>query len=138
MEIIDIFRVAVDSGLLVLIWMVQRIVYPSFLHIKPEDFQEWHRAYTRIITYIVMPLMFGQVFIYGFLLFESPALSISISAVLIAFIWIQTFWFFVPFHTKMTKNEEKIAAFRPIIRKNWVRTVFWTVIWVITLMDLLL
>ena len=57
---ITILRLLFDFGLLVLIWIVQRIVYPSFLHYNSKDLVNWHKVYTSRLTFIVMPLMLGQ------------------------------------------------------------------------------
>ena len=50
-------RTVIDGGLLVLIWMVQRIVYPSFLEIHEDRLQAWHARYMPAIGSIVGPLM---------------------------------------------------------------------------------
>ena len=49
-----------DFGLLVLIWMVQLVVYPGFKYYQRERLLEWHARYTSRISYIVGPLMLGQ------------------------------------------------------------------------------
>jgi hypothetical protein len=56
-------RQLIDFGLVVLLWLVQWIIYPSFLQVAPERLVKWHAQYTQRMGYIVMPLMFGQLFI---------------------------------------------------------------------------
>ena len=51
----------VDFGLFILIWLTQLVIYPSFTYFREQDLTRWHRKYTRAISYIVMPLMLGQV-----------------------------------------------------------------------------
>ncbi len=53
-------RQLIDFGLVVLLWLVQRIIYPSFMQVAPERLVEWHAQYTQQMGYIVVPLMFGQ------------------------------------------------------------------------------
>ena len=60
-------------GLVVLIWLVQVIIYPAFADIAPQRFTRWHAGYTRALTWIVMPLMLGQVALLGWLLDARPS-----------------------------------------------------------------
>jgi len=57
---IEISRLLLDFGLCILIWMVQLIVYPSFLFFSDNNLFTWHKTYTKAIALIVMPLMLGQ------------------------------------------------------------------------------
>ena len=47
------YALLVDAGLVVLIWMVQLIIYPSFLHYD-NNLVEWHHKYTSRIALIVV------------------------------------------------------------------------------------
>ncbi len=42
---LEIIRLLLDFGLVVLIWMIQGIVYPSFLDYNTENLAVWHRKY---------------------------------------------------------------------------------------------
>ncbi len=55
-----IIRLLLDFGLVVLIWIIQRIVYPGFLHYSTENLVVWHRQYTSRFSAIVIPLMLAQ------------------------------------------------------------------------------
>ncbi len=57
---LDLIRLICDTGLFVLIWMVQLIIYPSFIFYEPKDLYKWHSKYTKRIAFIVIPLMLGQ------------------------------------------------------------------------------
>ena len=57
---LETIRLICDSGLLILIWMVQLVIYPSFSYYKQEDLFKWHETYTKRIAVIVIPLMLGQ------------------------------------------------------------------------------
>ena len=59
-QIISKITLLVDIGLVVLIWMVQLIVYPSFTFYSKENLVNWHQKYTARIAVIVIPLMFLQ------------------------------------------------------------------------------
>ncbi|MEL6803956.1 MAG: hypothetical protein AAFO91_09270, partial [Bacteroidota bacterium] len=53
-------RLVFDSAALVLIWLVQLVIYPSFLYMDKQDFLVWHPIYTRKVTWVVMPIMLGK------------------------------------------------------------------------------
>ena len=57
---IEITRLLLDFGLCILIWMVQLVVYPSFLFFSFNNLFTWHKTYTKAIALIVIPLMLGQ------------------------------------------------------------------------------
>ena len=44
----------------ILIWVVQIIVYPTFHKIKNEEFVDWHRKYCNAIGFFVLPVMSCQ------------------------------------------------------------------------------
>jgi len=58
-------RLVVDFCLVVLIWLVQLIIYPSFRYMSPEQLAIWHPKYTTLITLVVGPLMLAQVAVVG-------------------------------------------------------------------------
>ena len=61
MEKLATIQIMVDSGLFILIWLVQLIIYPSFRYTEEKDFVGWHARYTWVIGAIVSPLMLVQV-----------------------------------------------------------------------------
>ena len=66
-----------DFGLVVLIWIVQLIIYPSFHVVANDAFAAWHKTYMALISYLVIPLMFGQVGLHGMGLYQdASALSL--------------------------------------------------------------
>ena len=50
-------QIIVDSGLFVLIWLVQLIIYPSFRYTKEAYFVQWHARYTLLMGLVVSPFM---------------------------------------------------------------------------------
>jgi hypothetical protein len=101
---ISIVRLLIDFGLVVLIWMIQLIVYPSFLHYTASNLIKWHKKYTLLIGYIVGPLMLGQLAIVSYQVSNDINLYNSLSIFIIAAIWIVTFLQFVPIHTNISKG----------------------------------
>ena len=88
---IELFRVVVDFGLVILIWMVQLIIYPSFIFYQQNDLAKWHSVYTGKITILVAPLMFAQTGLIGYQVLNELSVFIVSSAVICATLWLLTF-----------------------------------------------
>jgi len=131
---IAIFRLLVDFGLLVLIWIVQCIVYPGFLHYNFKDLLIWHKSYTSRISFIVMPLMLGQLGISIYQLTIEVDLYTVLSLIIIAVIWISTFFQFVPIHAEISKGIVNQKMLKSLVKKNWIRTFLWTVLFLYSLL----
>ncbi|MEO1485087.1 MAG: hypothetical protein AAFU57_05035 [Bacteroidota bacterium] len=117
-----------DSGTFVLIWMVQLVIYPSFLFYSSSDLISWHKTYTVRITMVVMPLMVGQLFLTLYALFEEVN-TISIArGVLVLLIWISTFLIFVPIHNSIQAGKFNTLLLQKLVQRNWFRTLLWTLI----------
>ena len=99
MAILVQLQLMVDSGLVVLIWLVQMIIYPSFHFISTENFTTWHKRYTRAISIIVGPLMLLQAILELHHTFAGGPRWLRI--LLIAAIFATTFLLSVPCHRKL-------------------------------------
>lgn len=130
------WRLIVDFGLVILIWMTQLVVYPSFTFFDENDLVDWHGRYTTAISVIVMPLMLSQVALHGFALFQGFSWLGVFVAILIALIWINTFLFAVPLHNQITAQNNIHDAAVELVRINWYRTVLWTLVFLLSLYDL--
>jgi hypothetical protein len=116
----------VDAGLVVLIWMVQLIVYPSFLFYQKEDLVRWHKLYTNRIAIIVIPLMLVQLVLSGVYVFDGINLKSITSLVIVLFLWIFTFTSFAPLHFKISETKADRNMLLLLVKRNWIRTIFWT------------
>lgn len=133
---IDVVRILFDFGLLVLIWIVQRIIYPSFLHYGTNNLIVWHRKYTLRIGFIVIPLMLGQLGVSIVqVLFVSSIYSV-VSLIIIVMVWLSTFLQFVPIHTNISKGIVSEKLVLSLVAKNWLRTFLWTVLFILSLIHL--
>lgn len=121
---IELWRSIADGGLLILIWMVQLIVYPSFRHVDLARFEQWHSQYTRRITVIVLPLMFAQVGLVGAQVLSQSSWHVIGSVVCVALAWVSTFALSVPCHERL--RQPNAAEIERLIRTNWPRTILWT------------
>ncbi|QFZ55849.1 hypothetical protein FEZ18_14075 [Oceanihabitans sp. IOP_32] len=125
---IGTIKLLFDFGLFVLIWMVQLVVYPSFLYYQKNDLIKWHKWYTKGLSAIVIPLMIGQLITAITQLIEHMALETVVSLLLIILVWIATFTQFVPIHYKITNKEATDQLLKQLVNKNWLRTLLWTFI----------
>ena len=124
----DTLRLLLDFGLFVLIWMVQLLVYPSFLHYSEKSLAEWHKKYTPRISFIVVPLMLGQLMLYGSLLQQAKTLYTISSFVLVLLVWLITFTVFVPKHRAITEGQYTRETLADLVRFNGWRTAIWSAI----------
>jgi len=135
---IETLRVLFDFGLLILIWIVQLVVYPSFKYYQQDRLLEWHKKYTGQITYIVLPLMLGQLLISGIQLWNALNWYSGISFLIIVLLWGSTFLQFVPMHNKISKGVFNQKTLEQLVLRNWLRTFLWTTLFCLSFAKLLL
>ena len=130
-----ILQLFFDSGLFVLIWLVQLIIYPGFLNIGNVNFKDVHKRYTARISLIVIPLMLGQLSLEIIKLFQGeanfPRLALTVS------VWLITFIFAVPAHNILGQNGRHKDSILTLIKTNWLRTIIWSVLLVNSLLHFL-
>lgn len=126
--LLDVIRLIIDAQLLVLIWMIQLVVYPSFVFLSKEKLILWHKKYTQGLSFIVIPLMFGQLGVSVAQLNLFVSWYTVSSLVLIIGVWIVTFSLFVPIHTVIANGVSTHLMLGKLVRYNWLRTVVWTLI----------
>ena len=125
-------RLVWDTAALVLIWLVQLVIYPSFQHYPTPEFRAWHTSYTPRVTYVVMPIMLGQLGLYFYLVFNGSNWDVWLNLALIAGAWGITFFRAVPAHGAIGLAESHLPLAERLVRENWFRTVLWTVVWLVT------
>jgi len=125
-----LWRLLFDFGLLVLIWMVQLIIYPSFQYYQSQNLLDWHEKYTFAISLVVIPLMFGQLITAGLQLIAERNIFTLGSILLIALVWGSTFTQFVPMHGSIASGQSTPELLKELVSKNWIRTTLWTLIFI--------
>jgi DMSO reductase anchor subunit len=133
---IEAVRLLFDLGLVVLIWMVQLVVYPSFKYYPASDLVRWHQTYTVRIAYIVMPLMMGQLLVSGFQVYDSQSFYSVGSFILVLSLWAITFSLFVPIHRKIESNSFIPKDLHQLEKRNWIRTFLWSLNFVWSVLEL--
>jgi len=126
---LDSLRVQVDFALVILIGLVQSVIYPSFLHIAPDRFPDWHRTYTDRITWFVIPLMFLQVGLVAEATWRSPRGWNFLAAAAAALAWVSTFSLSVPCHAALASGGWDETVIRRLVATNWIRVIAWTAAW---------
>ena len=132
MSLIEANRLA-SLGLVVLIWLVQIIIYPAFAEIAPDRFAPWHAGYTRAVTWIVAPLMLAQVALLAWLAVVRPSPRVLLAAAMVAVAWIATFALAVPAHNTLQAQGIEGGVIRRLVATNWIRTVAWTLAFLLLL-----
>ncbi|PWH85217.1 hypothetical protein DIT68_09765 [Brumimicrobium oceani] len=125
---LDLFRLLIDFGLFVLIWIVQLVIYPSFVHFSAENLFVWHQKYTQRFSIVVMPLMLSQISIALLQLIQAQNWYTISSSVIIVVLWLTTFKIFVPLHFSIHNNKPIEKACEKLGTKNWMRTALWTIL----------
>ena len=129
---IDIIRLLIGFGLFVLIWMVQLIVYPSFMYYETHNLIKWHKQYVFNFKFIVIHLMLVQlgISLYQAIIFSN--LYTITSLILILLVWITTFFQFVPIHSNISKGIVNKKMLNTLVNKNWIRTFLWSLEFIIS------
>ena len=133
---IEYFRLIFDSGLFVLILNVQLIVYPSFMHYEQKNLLSWHSIYTKKIAFIVIPLMFGQLFVAFFQIYQKQIFDTVFYAVVVLTLWGITLMKFAPMHAKISNGNSDRRLLLKLVNLNWYRTFLWCVLFLFTLIKL--
>jgi len=127
-------QIIVDSGLLVLIWLVQLIIYPSFQYTKEKAFILWHGRYMRLMSLITAPLMLLQIGTETVYILQSDYRWMRILMILA--VSISTVSLSVPCHRRLYSEGKDPLVISRLVLTNWFRTVLWsllfaeTVFWV--------
>lgn len=126
LDILNDLRQPIDFGLVVLIWLVQLIIYPSFLQVAPERLLDWHAKYTQRMGCIVAPIMFAQLGLSIVGLWQTGTALAWLDLTLVLSCWVLTFTLSVPLHQRIAAGESDPEILRRLVLTNWPRTLVWT------------
>ena len=135
---ITLYRLLVDFGLVVLIWIVQLAIYPSFSYFTREGLKQWHKKYTLQITFVVLPLMNVQLVLAIIHLARAQDWFTITSMLIVTGLWLLTFGLFVPMHGKIDREQYSAKTLDQLVQKNWYRTALWSVLVVLDVVYLFL
>jgi len=131
---LDALRLAVDTGVLTLIWIVQLVIYPSLCRYAESDLKIWHPDYTRRVTYIVLPLMLSQLVLAIFSSIRLGGILYLFHLILVIVAWIITFVKAVPLHQQLDLSVSGLSIAKQLTEVNVSRTIVWTLAWLITIL----
>ena len=128
--------------LLGLIWFVQVVAYPLFARVAAADFLAYHASHSRLITYVVAPLMVGE--LAGSMVWliwpldGVPREVAWVGAALAVTTWVVTMFVSVPQHAILARGFDA-RAHGLLVVTNWLRTASWTargalLLWLIAVM----
>ncbi len=124
---IDVCNIAFSWALVALIWLVQLIIYPGFHRIPTQDFGTYHRWYATRISFVVLPLMMGEiVFLLGWWWVGADRSAVFVATLAVFAVWLSTFGLQVPIHERL-QNGKDVALIRRLVLTNWIRTAAWSI-----------
>ena len=125
------FLSMLDFGAFIVLWLVQLVIYPSFLQLSPKRLLIWHQCYTFRVSFILIPLLSMQLIGWFLKLFYRITLPNLLGLLALLSCWGLTFFISVPIHQKIAKgNTDKWLLMR-LIYTNWFRTFLWSLVFVI-------
>jgi hypothetical protein len=119
------FETLTVAGLVVLIWLIQLLHYPSFHFIDPQRFVAFEQFHTQRISMIVIPLMLVELAFIGQRLLAHPSKLDFILVLLTFIIWLSTFLLQVPCHQTLSAGYD-LPTINRLITTNWIRTICWS------------
>lgn len=128
---IQLLSLIFDSGLLVLIWLVELVIYPSFTFFPQTTFKKWHRVYVKRLSYVVIPLMSGQLGTSLYLSVLSFDALWAVKLLLILGAWALTFSIFVPLHNAVAQHSGTHNIAVKLVKHNRWRTLLWTLAFIL-------
>lgn len=128
-------QLVIDFGFVILIWAVQLVIYPGFKYYNVDNLIKWHRVYTSKVTYIVLPLMLTQLVItIASAWYQKHLINIT-SLIIVLILWLLTFLIFVPIHHKIDNESARSTDLDKLVSKNWIRTILWTFLFLLSLIN---
>ncbi len=123
-ELLRDLQLAIGASLVAVIWMIQILHYPSFLHYDKAHFSHAMNFHQKRITYIVVPLMLSEFFISVLLCATKANIINFLGLGCVLLIWASTFFIHVPLHSKLKSYDENLI--KSLVRGNAIRTLLWT------------
>jgi hypothetical protein len=123
----------VDFGMCVVLWLVQLVIYPSFLRVEASQLMAWHKAYTFRVSFIIMPLLLAQLALATWTAITGASIREWVALTLVLVCWALTFFVSVPLHRKIDEGDASIETRQKLIHTNWPRTILWSLVFILGL-----
>lgn len=79
--------------------------------------------------------MFGQLITSCILIIQEVTFTNILKMLMIVLVWALTFSIFVPLHKQVANAEDTVMITDKLVKKNWSRTLAWTIIFILGLID---
>ncbi len=113
-----------------LAWFLQVVHLPLMLRADKTGFARYAKTQRLRNTLLMAAPMLIELITAIWLVADTPpGLShenVILAAALVAIIWLETFAFIVPLNSRLMEGFDE-AAIRALIRRNWIRTICWTI-----------
>ena len=130
MELLEL-RALLDFGMVVLLWLVQRVIYPSFLKCPEDRLVQWHKTYIKRVGPIIIPMMLVQLPVVSWVCWVRASLADLAALACLVICWILTFAVSVPLHNKIDAGDTSRKTLDALVATNWPRTILWTATFVL-------
>ena len=125
-----LINLVVSSIMTGLIWVVQIVHYPLFNKVDTASFPHYQKQHVKRTGNLVAPLMILEIIICVLMVASNDRIDIThiiwLNLAVLLFIWTCTFLLQVPLHNKLLGRFDGMVH-RSLVRKNWLRTIAWTV-----------
>lgn len=130
MMILLVANLTVTACMFGVIWIVQLVHYPMLAGLDDQDFVKWHVFHSRQISFVVAPLMVGELGLSCWLAFSRmdfigwSLLSLTVAT------WAATFLLSVPIHESLGRSaspDTTQALIKRLVRTNWPRTILYSI-----------
>lgn len=124
----EFLQTSTGFAMLGLIWVVQLVTYPAFLHVPADRFRACHRDHMNRISWIVVPLLLAELASALWLLVDPDATVGPVQPWVVGSLgvaWAATFFIQIPLHQKLKAGFDQTLLQR-LVRTNWIRTLAWT------------
>lgn len=120
-----LIQLLASFGMLVLIWLIQLLHYPSFLFVETSRFQDFESFHQKTISYLVVPLMLSELLLGLYFAFEFTNPWTLSNLLLVLVLWAYTFAVSARIHQKLSSGYDTKLILQ-LISTNWPRTILWT------------
>lgn len=134
LEFLALSQLVVSLYMTGLIWIIQRVHYPSFLWIPESKARKFSKFHSQRLLPLTAPFMFVEIVGAIALIFVSSSLSTSFlygNLLTVLILWGLTLFVSMPLHLKLQKQFNSQLC-RKLVLTNWPRTFVWTarsVVW---------
>lgn len=124
-DLILLIQLAATAFMCGVIWVVQLLVYPNFLHIPADNFKKFHAKHSTAISWVVIPPMLIELGCAVALLYYNQGSFFLLNFLTVLVVWMQTAFLSVPLHNKLSQNFDEVSVHK-LIRFNWIRSLVWS------------